>query len=132
MTRVIDTSVVAKWFVAEEGQAAAERLIGEPLVAPDLILAEVANLAWRKWRAREIGREQALLALQMVGSFVEVAATALLAERAMEMALVLDHPAYDCFFLALAEELGTILITADARLAKVCGTTPLATLIEVL
>ena len=38
--------------------------------------------------------------------------------RATELAIGLDHPAYDCIYLALAEELSRDLVTADERLCR--------------
>ena len=38
--------------------------------------------------------------------------------RATELACQLNHPAYDCFYLALAELLGTSVVTADRRFAN--------------
>ena len=35
----------------------------------------------------------------------------------MKLAIALDHPAYDCVYLALAEQLSCDLVTADDRLA---------------
>jgi predicted nucleic acid-binding protein len=35
----------------------------------------------------------------------------------------LDHPVYDCFYLALAELERTILVTADTRLLGKVGST---------
>jgi predicted nucleic acid-binding protein len=36
--------------------------------------------------------------------------------RALEIALNLKHPIYDCFYLALAEREGAALISADRKL----------------
>ena len=58
MTLVVDASVACRWFVEEEGSVQAEALLtgDEGLVAPDLIIAEVCNAAWRKLRTGR-GRE---------------------------------------------------------------------------
>ena len=132
MTRVIDTSVAVKWFVAEDGQQAAEKLIGQPLIAPDLILAEIANVAWKKWRKRELDVEQAKMAQQFVTSFVEVVPSSPFAARALEIAIELDHPVYDCFYLSLCEQQGIKMITADQRLANACANKSFERLIECL
>jgi predicted nucleic acid-binding protein len=41
-----------------------------------------------------------------------------LAKRASEISLNLEHPAYDCFYLALAEREEATLVTADRRLVE--------------
>lgn len=132
MTRAIDTSVAVKWFVAEDGQVAAEKLIGQPLIAPDLILAETANVAWKKWRKKELGAEQAAIGQQMITSFIEIVPSAAYAPRALEIAIELDHPVYDCFFLALCKAYQTTLITADKRLLNRCNGTNYAEFLELL
>lgn len=38
--------------------------------------------------------------------------------EAMRFALQLNHPVYDCFYLALAKRLGTYVVTADARFGQ--------------
>jgi predicted nucleic acid-binding protein len=132
LTRAIDTSVAVKWFVAEEDQDKAERLIGQPLVAPDLFLAEVSNVAWLKWRKKEIGIEQAIAGQQLAMSLVRIVASRAFAPRALEIAIELDHPVYDCFFLALCESMEITLITADKRLIARCAGTEFAGLLELL
>lgn len=132
MTRAIDTSVAIKWFVAEEGQDKAEQLIGQPLVAPELLLAEIANVAWKKWRKNEIGMEQALAGQRMAMSFVEVVPTSGYAARALEIAIELNHAAYDCFYLALCETQDLVLVTADQKLINRCRDTEFAKLLEPL
>lgn len=39
------------------------------------------------------------------------------------MALALDHPVYDCIYLALAYRIGDVLVTADLRFANTLATT---------
>jgi len=41
-----------------------------------------------------------------------------LLESAARMAFALDHPAYDCIYLALAQALSCAMVTADERLAR--------------
>lgn len=132
MTRVVDTSVAVKWFVAEDGQQAAEKLIGQPLVAPELLLAEVCNVAWKKQRKGEIDPAQAAMAPQIVTSFVKILPSQGLAGRALDVAIELDHPVYDCFFLALCEAHSLVMVTADARLIRRCAGTPFEALLEPL
>lgn len=60
MTLVVDASVAFKWFVMEDGADPALRLLagGEPMVAPDLILAEVCNAAWQSLRKGQLDPAQ--------------------------------------------------------------------------
>ena len=54
MTLVVDASVALKWFVDEDGSDRAVALLDgdEPLIAPDLVVAEVCNAAWKSLRRR--------------------------------------------------------------------------------
>lgn len=121
---VVDTSVVLKWYVKEADSEVAEALVGIGLIAPDLILAEMGNALWKKIRKAELSSAQAQAALGGLGKVVSLLPAAYFAPRAFEISLELDHPIYDCFFLAAAEEHGCAVITADLRLLKRCaGTT---------
>ena len=113
---VIDASVAVKWVIEEEGSALASRLQGVPCLAPDLISAECANILWKKVRRGEITGQEALLASRAL-AIADVTQVPMQPhrERAMVLALTLDHPAYDCFYLAVAEDAGSRLVTADAR-----------------
>lgn len=127
MTLVVDTSVVLKWVVAEQDSDRAVRLIGLPLVAPDILRAELANALWKKVRIRrELSEEQARRGLSRASAPLRLVPSAPLADRALALGLALSHPVYDCFFLALAEELDTCLITADRRFLQRLYDTPLA------
>ncbi len=117
-TVVIDASVAAKWYLAEEGSEEAERLAREhTLIAPDLLLAETANVLWASVRRGRVAAGDAARAVAHLPAwFEELAAAEELLDRAFTLALRLDHPVYDCLYLAPAERRGTVLMTADRRL----------------
>jgi predicted nucleic acid-binding protein len=54
----------------------------------------------------------------------ELCPLATLAGRALAIAAELRHPAYDCFYLALAEAKDARLVTADRRFADRLAGTP--------
>jgi len=113
---VVDSCVAVKWYAPEPDTALAWALLGRPLIAPDQIRAEVASALWKKVRANEIGRAQALGALPHLGQSVRLMPSEPFAEMALALALDLGQPVYDCFFLALAQTLNFPLITADRKL----------------
>ena len=119
MSLVVDASVAVKWFVMEPLRPEARRLLehGDALYAPDLLFAEVANVAWTMARRNEIDRDQALAMVAGIGDpLSRVFPSSLLRERALDIALALDHPVYDCLYLACAELADAVLVTADTRL----------------
>ena len=129
MTLIVDASVACKWFVAEPGSEAAAALLAgtQMLLAPDLIVPEVCSAAWSKLRRGEIGAEQAAAMVEGLPDLLdELAPSAPLASRALAIANTLAHPAYDCFYLALAELRGAQMVTDDRRLLARLATTPWA------
>ena len=87
------------------------------LIAPDLIVAEVANAGWKAVRAGTLSPEQHdHAAARLPLAFDALIPLGSLAERAVAISRLLDHPAYDCFYLALAEQRAATLVTADQRL----------------
>lgn len=126
MTTVLDASVALKWFIEEDGSEQAAALVAgsELLIAPDLIMAEVCNAAWKAVRAGTmLPAQQDYAASRLPAILDELVPLPPLAKRAAEMSRILDHPAYDCFYLALAEQRAAPLVTADRRLlGRVKGT----------
>ena len=118
MTRlVVDASVAVKWVITEEGTAEALSLLSLPMSAPDLLIAECANILWKKVARSELVPEEALLAARLLQqSEIELYPMRALLEPATQLAIDLDHPAYDCVYLALAVENGWRFVTADKRL----------------
>jgi predicted nucleic acid-binding protein len=119
MTLVVDASVAAQWVLPERQseQANALRLTAEPIIAPDLVFAEIGNALWKRAVQGEITAATAVEALTTAtGLFTALVSMAELAARATEIAIALKHPIYDCFYLALAERERAPLISADKRL----------------
>jgi predicted nucleic acid-binding protein len=119
LSLVIDASVAIKWVVAETGSDAALRLRQERLFAPDLLIPECANILWKKVRRGELSELEALLAARLLErSDIQLEPMRPLLEASARLALALDHPAYDCVYLALAESLACEFVTADAALYR--------------
>ena len=116
---IVDASVVAKWFVLETGTPDAIKLRDVTLLAPDLIISECANILWKKVRRGEATPIQAHLAAEILErSGMDLRPSALLVRAALRLSLNLDHPAYDCFYLALAEQEKCPFVTADRKLVN--------------
>jgi len=121
VTWVVDSSVAVKWFVAEQDHQRALRILGVPddRVAPDILIYEVCNIFWRKLRQGEVSRDQAEASIgELLRGDVAFWPGEDLALRAFEISQDLQHPVYDCFYIACAEASDGILVTADQRLLK--------------
>jgi predicted nucleic acid-binding protein len=116
---VIDASVVIKWVIDEPGTEEALKLRRHRLFAPDLLVAECANVLWKKTRRKELTYEEAAMAAQLLErADIELEPSRRLLEQATKLAIVLDHPAYDCVYLALAQSLACDFVTADIGLQR--------------
>ena len=74
---------------------------------------------WRKARLGQVVAGQAVEAIgRLRAALPDLRPTASLARRALALAIELDHPVYDCFYLALAELEEDVLVTADDRLLR--------------
>jgi predicted nucleic acid-binding protein len=120
---VVDSSVIAKWFVPEPDSPQAERVMrdttaaGGRLVVLDITFIEVANVIWKKHRQKLISNHQArgsLADLQRAPMHVETGSRLL--DQAFEIAVKYDRAVYDALFVALVQDLGIKGITADEPL----------------
>jgi predicted nucleic acid-binding protein len=99
---VLDASAAVRLILADPAAAdLAERVGGAALVlAPELMLTELANTHWKLRRADRLN---------------DLDPQELLAE-ALALACHLNHPVYDCLYLALARREAASLISSDQRL----------------
>ena len=119
---VIDASVLAPALAddGDDGDHARRRLHGQVLAAPELIDLEVASVLRRLLLAGHLpGRraEQALVDLADLP--LRRAAHRTLVPRCW--ALRENVTIYDASYVALAEVLDVVLVTADARLSRAPG-----------
>jgi predicted nucleic acid-binding protein len=115
----IDASVAIKWVVDEPETEQALALLSHDLLAPDLLVAECANILWKKVRRTELTEAEASLAARLLTrADVELVPIRPQLEPATWLAILLNHPAYDCVYLALAEARGCLFVTADTSFAR--------------
>jgi len=121
----LDASAVVR-IIEGSPQAAAfqqEVLDAELVLAPELMLTEVSNALWRLQRAGQLQAESLQQCLSRAGALVDhIEPDRHLQVEALALACHLDHPVYDCLYLALARREAAILLTADQRLQRLAAT----------
>jgi predicted nucleic acid-binding protein len=129
MLRIVDASVAVKWFLPEAHKENAERLLREylsdvaELAAPDLLIAEVGNIFWKRCSKRgDITMTQASESYRHLLSLdIPLHPSSQLASAALQLAITEGRSMYDMLYLALAEQNGCRLITADEKLLNALG-----------
>jgi predicted nucleic acid-binding protein len=125
---VVDSSVVAKWLIPEDDTPVATALRERHRFAvPDVLFPEIANILWK-----HVGRgtitakdvDDALVAIRYFKPRV-IPSRSMFAD-ACRLAVALNHPAYDCFYLLAAARLATVVVTADTRLLRKLRSGPAA------
>ena len=116
---VVDASVAVRWLVEEEHSDRAADLLngGSTFVAPALVFAEVANALWAMHRRGDIEADELAEAVGVLRAApISLPVSMLqLTAAAARLADDLDHPVYDCFYLALAVQTQYPVVTADIR-----------------
>jgi len=93
----------------------------------------LANVAWKKAKRQEITRQQAeQISTACLEGVPVLHGSSALVERATRIALDLDHPVYDCIYIACAEAVGGVLVTADEKMMRAAENTKFRRLIESL
>lgn len=119
---VVDAS--AAYDLLTEGQCQPKIRGASELIAPDLIVAELLNA---RWKVRRAGLKAPALELmldfldrlRLVPAWDYAHEAAALSER-------LDHPVYDCLYVAVSQRERARLLTVDERLIKKLQSPPLA------
>jgi predicted nucleic acid-binding protein len=124
---IVDTSVLLDAFIATPFTSKAKALFGssEELFAPDHLRIEAPGALTKAVRRGDITPEFAMRVYGQLASFMpSLEPSATLSDRGFALSLELEHPFYDCLFLALAERRASRLITLDARLVRKLAGTP--------
>ncbi len=121
---VVDTSVVAKWFLPSEPDGDRAHRLREQhareaitLCAPGLLIWELGNvLRYKSWLTPT-------LVGQSLDSVIEIGIrlydpSSSLIRRAVDIAYQAGITMYDAAFVALGDELACPLVTADERLVR--------------
>jgi predicted nucleic acid-binding protein len=121
MIVVIDANIAVALMldISYSEQARKAVAAADSIIAPDLIVHEVTNTLWKIARTtdRPLSEFQGIVE-RFPLMFDELVQGRQLATAAFTNAIALKHPAYDCFYLALATARNAILMTADGRLVR--------------
>jgi predicted nucleic acid-binding protein len=118
VTIVVDANIALLWTIEAPLSGKANLLLrsGHALIAPDLIIPEMANALYFQIKDRADRVQRALDGLEFLPRwFSELVPSEKLRHRAMACAMEIQHPAYDCFYLALAESRNVFFVTTDAH-----------------
>jgi predicted nucleic acid-binding protein len=124
---VVDASVAIKWVLPENDSESAEELVtsGAALHAPAFIFIELANVLWKRLRSGKLDEGQGLDLLSRLRRAPLILRQG---EESLPVALslagMLDHPVYDCAYLALALHIDAVYVTADERFRRKAGRRP--------
>ncbi len=116
---VVDASIVVRWYVTDDplhAKALEVKRLYEA-IAPTLLLAEVANAMWKYVRIGRMQIEDACESVAVLPDLLTLTDDRLLVGAAQRLSAEINHPVYDCLYMALARREASMLVTADKRLA---------------
>jgi predicted nucleic acid-binding protein len=115
---VVDASVVIKWFLPEiHSEAAGElRRSRDRLHVPGLLTLELGNVLAKRIRRGELTRvEGDVILKELMHLPLQPHADEQLFPAAYQLALDTQRNVYDCLYLALAEAVDGVMVTADRK-----------------
>jgi len=122
---IVDATAVVAAFASSDVEAL---FSNAELFGPDLVVVETLNAFWKLARVgMSVPKRPEIFALL---DKMHIVPSRPFASRAAEIAEKLDHPIYDCLYLAMAEANSDILLTADRRLERKLAKSPLRKLVR--
>ena len=125
---VLDASVIATAFFNEEFEEHATALLASDCshLAPELIVSEVGNVIWKRFRRGEISEAEAdQLLVDFLRLPLQMTTSEDLIESALQIAMRTDRTVYDSLYVALAVKSDSTMVTADKRLINALAGGPL-------
>jgi predicted nucleic acid-binding protein len=126
---VIDSGVIVKWFLNEPDSDKANIIRDDfdagnlDLVVPDVIVAEVGNIAWKRHTViQDISSNEAQRIITgFLALGLETVPNSELLAAAYDLAVTHGRSVYDSLYLALSIREGCRFVTADRKLARKVG-----------
>jgi predicted nucleic acid-binding protein len=120
---VVDASVGLKWVLQEGDSRLAQALASssEELLVPDFWLNEACNVLWLQVHRKLLTPDEARQGLALLRAQVEPTPTANMAlhDLALDIGMVVDHPAYDTMYVAFAIATGArAAVAADGPFVR--------------
>lgn len=117
---VVDTNVVVKLVLRSAESETVERLFAtEPnWLGPRLVRSEVMSVLSKEGPKANMGPADALEAFEIAMEAFEDASLEPSTARVLHLAMRSGRSSYDCEFVAVAEELGCVLVTYDQPVLK--------------
>ena len=117
---VVDTNIIVYLFLEGEWSAQVEKLLEKDMqwAAPLLWRSEFCNVLALYMQKSYLSLEQAQQILQEAMLLMQGRAYEIVPSQVLEQAATSDCSAYECEFLALAEDLGIPLVTVDKKVLK--------------
>lgn len=114
MTLVVDAAAAYGLLMSGGRDALLEE--NSELAAPDLIVSELLNACWKMTRVGKTAPtlESALAFLTRI----RIAPSLPFATMAARLSNRMDHPVYDCLYVAMAQQENLKLLTLDSRLSR--------------
>ena len=119
---VIDASALTKFVLKEEGWEEVMSYLKAGTVSIDLVVKEVANAVWRRFRRGGVTSEEVKIILQALWEIVEKAVRVEgelnYIDEAIRITFSRNITVYDSLYIAMAKMKGLNLLTADEAQAK--------------
>lgn len=113
---VVDASAAIKWVVEETGSDLARGLEHYELIAPEFLRLECLNVLWRRIIKGQLQEAEIPEMRRLLDALpIEFCAVEQHLEEILRLSVFLQHPVYDCAYLALALAYDVPVITADRR-----------------
>jgi predicted nucleic acid-binding protein len=113
---ILDASVAVKLAAYEKDTEQALALMTAPAAAPAYVMIETANALWAKARRGQIETADIRRCYAKLQTMpVRLVPDSQLVDAALDLAIALNYPLYDCLYLALAMLEDDFVVTADKR-----------------
>jgi predicted nucleic acid-binding protein len=116
--KVVDASVIsALVFLESRAEEARDLIRDATLFAPDILPCELASVALKKTRSSPSLRFDIAIRLRAALS-LGVVLVPIAPLEVLKLALETELTVYDAAYLQIAQQLGCVLVTFDAKLAR--------------